>query len=353
MSWNVTIEVADCASPSTLLSGAKISMGAVELGVTDGSGRYVATLDDFNNLPIFRISKDDYITDSFSFDKEIHSGTTQTVCLVNPPSIPDGQDPDIPGESGGQEFGGNGCFIVTATTGSSESVEVSRLRHLRDRVSAASRLGAQLINVIYGEYEQFSPAIAAELEQNVIAQKAALWVIVRPLLAWYTLAGILAFEQADPKAVKQAAQDVLNTCPRYLGGSSIIALLDKIRAGDALPPDTNPLLLDFAPRIQAATRLPFASWAILDPLVRAWRSATDRLDVVDEVAQWLATAPLELLAPPNDPQVLDVELGVLVGFFDFRPMLRLQLGERLAAAWPDAASALGRAGFVSQTLTND
>jgi hypothetical protein len=213
-------------------------------------------------------------------------------------------------------------------------------------------LGGQLIDVIYRDYYQFSPAIAAELEQDMIAQKAVLWVIVRPLLAWYTLAGVLALEQADPKKVKQAAQDVLNACPRYLGGSSIIALLDTIRAGETLPPDSHPLLLGFAPRIAAATRLRFASWAILDPLDRVWRSTTDHLDVVDEVAQWLATAPLEALAPPSDPQMLDVELGVLAGFFDFRPMARLQLGERLAAAWPDAACALERAGLVSQTLTN-
>jgi hypothetical protein len=213
-------------------------------------------------------------------------------------------------------------------------------------------LGGDLIDVIYRDYSQFSPAIAAELEQDMIAQKAVLWVIVRPLLAWYTLAGILALEQADPKTVKPAAQDVLNACPQYLGGSLIIALLEAIRAGEALPADTHPLLLEFAPRIQEAARLRFASWAILDPLIRAWRSTRDHLNVVDEVAQWLATAPLEALAPPSDPQMLNVELGVLAGFFNFRPMARRQLGERLVAAWPDAASALERAGFVSQTLTN-
>jgi hypothetical protein len=224
-------------------------------------------------------------------------------------------------------------------------VEVNSLRQLRDRVSASSRLGAQLIDVIYGEYYQFSPGIATELQQNAIARETVLQIVVRPLLAWYTLAGTLALEQADQKAADQAVQDVLNACPRYLWGRTIITVLEAMRAGEALPTNTPPLLLDLVPRI---THLQFASWAILDPLIRAWRSATDDLDVVNEVAQWLATAPLEVLAPPSDPEILERELGVLADFLDFRPLARQQLGERLTAAWPDVVSALGQAGFVSQ-----
>jgi hypothetical protein len=240
----------------------------------------------------------------------------------------------------------NGCFIVTATTGSTESAEVNNLRQLRDRVAGASGLSAQLIDVIYDEYYQFSPGIAAELEQAAFARQAVLWVVVRSLLAWYTLAGTLAFEQADQKAVNQAARDVLRVCPRYLSGS-IAALLETIRSGEPLPADAPQLLLDFAPRIRAAARFRYAAWAILDPLVRAWRSAARSLDVVEGVSQWLAIAPLEVLAPPSDPQLLDMELGILPGFFDFRPAARQQLGERLAGAWPDATAVLARHGFVN------
>lgn len=348
MGWAVTLHIADSASPSTPIAGASIT--APDIAVfqnTDVNGNWIfAEADDNIFGEIVLISKSGYISKSFEIDKA-QSGTIQTVLLAlsphgtTDPNQPTGRGPTIK------------CFIVSATTGSSESVEVNRLRQLRDRVASASRLGDQLIDVIYREYYQFSPEIAAELEQDMIAQKAALWVIVRPLLAWYTLAGILAFEQADTKAVNQATQDVLNACPRYLGGSSITALLETIRAGEALPPDSHPLLLEFAPRIQVATSLKFASWAILDPLVRVWRSATDRLDVVDEVAQWLSNAPLEALDPPHDPKMLDAELGVLAGFFDFRPMALKPLGERLAAAWPTAASALDRAGFITQTIIRE
>ena len=54
MSWSVTIEVVDCASPSTLIAGAKIEMATVTLGVTDASGRYTATLERIlTRQPIF------------------------------------------------------------------------------------------------------------------------------------------------------------------------------------------------------------------------------------------------------------------------------------------------------------
>jgi hypothetical protein len=243
----------------------------------------------------------------------------------------------------------NKCFIVSATTGSSESVEVIRLRQLRDRVAMASRLGSQLIDRIYCDYYQFSPEIAAELEHDVSARNTVLWVIVRPLLAWYTLAGMLALEEGDPRTVNQGMQDVSNACPQYLGGSLIITLLEAIGREEVLPANTPPLFFRFESRLREAARLRYASWAILDPLFRAWRSMTDHLDLVEEVAQWLATAPLDAIAPPSDPEVLNVELGVLADFFNFKPNARRQLGERLTAAWPDTSDALERAGFLSQT----
>ena len=239
-----------------------------------------------------------------------------------------------------------GCFIVSATTGSSASAEVSRLRQLRDRVAAASGLSAQLVDVVYREYFQFSPEIAAGLQQDSVARVAVLSNRCRPLLAWYTLAGILAFEHTDQSAIKQGVQEVLSACPRWLGGPSITALLEMIRSGKPLPADLPQPFLEFAPRVQEAARLRFASWAILDPLLRAWKSTTSRLDVVDQVSQWLANAPLEALAPPIDPELVDAEFSALAEFLSFKPTVRRQIGVRLAAAWPQLADALKRHGFV-------
>ncbi|MEO8166024.1 MAG: hypothetical protein ABI619_11580, partial [Betaproteobacteria bacterium] len=137
---------------------------------------------------------------------------------------PDG-GPPAGGCAAGNDDGG--CFIVSVTTGSSESAEVNRLRQLRDDVAGVSGLSAQLISVIYDEYAQFSPGIAGELEQDAFARQAVLWIVVRPLLAWYTLAGTLALEQADQKAVSQAKRGVLKACPRFLGRSSIVTLLER------------------------------------------------------------------------------------------------------------------------------
>lgn len=343
----MTLEVVDCASTSTKLSGAKVELGIVELGLTDAAGRFDAVLDDFNDPAILKVSKADYVKGNFKFEKAAHAGTTQTVCLSNPGTIPDGHDPNVPGESGGQEFDGGGCFIVTATTGSAVSLEVTALRSLRDRVSAASQLGARLIEAVYDEYARFSPAIAAELYQDATARGTVLASIVRPLFAWYMLAGTLGFEGDDRHACRRAAQDVLDACPPDLDGRTIVGLLEALRSGAPLPPVLPPMLLELAPR---AAEFRYASWAILDPLIRAWRSAIDDLDVVEEVAQWLAGAPLEDLVRPVDAASLEAELAVIADFLAFSPSKRTVVGERLLSAWPDAAGALERAGLIRQTV---
>jgi hypothetical protein len=238
----------------------------------------------------------------------------------------------------------DGCFIVSATTGSAESEEVQRLRALRGLVAGTTRLGAMLIERIYGEYYQFSPAIAGRLGQDALARQAVLLVAVRPLLAWYTLAGILAFD-GEGYGAEQALRDLERACPRYLGRTSVAGVLAGLRAGQPLPDNMPPLLDSFADDVQKAATLPHAGWAILDPLARAWGAAGGRRDVRSEVALWLANAPLDALAPPA-MAALDGELAALAGLFDFRPDARRVLGARLAQAWPQAAGALARHGFI-------
>jgi hypothetical protein len=254
------------------------------------------------------------------------------------------------GASGGG--GGGGCFIVSAATQSRESAEVHRLRQLRGRVVSRSGLSGSLIDRIYREYYQFSPAIAAELEQDEVARTAALWMVVRPLLAWYTLAGALALDQIDGKALRLAVREVERACPRYLRGAGVAAVLEAVRSGNPLPKDSPELLRAFEPKLRKATGLPLASWALLDPLIRMWTLRARRADAVEEVSQWMATAPLEVIPLPSPlpccPDSVDVELERLASFFNFRPLARWKLGARLAVAWPEAASALQRHGFIQQ-----
>jgi hypothetical protein len=249
------------------------------------------------------------------------------------------------GTSGGGGGSGGGCFIVSATTGSPASVEVMHLRQLRDQVAAASKLAAQLIETIYQEYYQFSPEIAANLQQDAAARNTVLGIVVRPLLAWYTLAGVMALKSHDDEAVAQALQEVANACPQFLGSSLIPTLLEKIRDGQPLPVLAPKLLRQFAPRLQQVAQLRFASWAIFDPLIRVWRAAAASEQLITAVSEWLATAPLEALEPIANPELLETDLSSLASFFDFQPQARQQLGARLAVAWPAATAALQRHGF--------
>jgi len=324
-----------------------VKLSLVDIGQTDAAGKIDIDVDDFNTLPLVEVSKDDYVTASFSFDKAAHEGSVQTKCLSNPPTIPDGQDPNVPGESGGQEFDGGGCFIVTATTGSASSFEVTELRALRERVRARSRLGGQLIDAIYAEYEAFSPAIADRLHGDGMSRGIVLDYIVRPLFAWYRLAGVLGLDPANGAARQDALQAFAEACPRDAPASMILGVLDAVRSGKRLPVYLPRMVHEAAPRIAAGQ---FAPWAILDPLIRAWRVATEGGDPVAEIADWLAATPLDRLGQPNDTRHLDTEFATIAGFLAFAPDRRHALADRLRTAWPDAQAALGRAFRISETL---
>ena len=238
------------------------------------------------------------------------------------------------------------CFILSAATGSRDSAEVRRLQQIRAGVADISALGAQLIREILREYYRFSQGIAAALQKDEGVRTAVLEIVVRPLVAWYNLAFILGRGPSDAKTVEHHAQAVLDACLGDPGDLSMAALFEAIRSGNPLPENAPQAILSIADKANAAARLPYASWAIFDPLVRVWSLRKSRSNVVDEVSQWLGAAPLEGFSPPSDQQALDGELNIVAGFFDFHPSARRQLGTRLAAAWPLSASALEKHGFI-------
>ena len=332
MPWIVTVKVVDCAAASTLISGATVANPYLGAVLTDANGEmnvYGADEVDWITVTISKGSTGagdpGYITKNFVANKA-QNGTIQTVCLNKAPAGTGAE----PGTSGG---GTIKCFIVSAATGSSASAEVVSLRLLRDRVCAASRIGAALVDAVYDEYRLFSPGIADGLQQDEFARRVALEVVVRPLLAWYACAGTLGLGDPDEEAACAAAQDVADACERHEAGVALLGLLDAVRAQVTLPPEAPAGVVELASRL---ADFPFAAWAILDPLVRAWRSTIDHLDVVDEVAEWLVTAPFEALDQPVSADALGAELAVLDDFLAFRPSMRDQLGDRLQAAWPDA-----------------
>jgi len=341
MTWQMTLDVVNCSSMSSHLEGARVSKGTQVLGNTNASGKLDLVLADTETFVIVRVHKDTFLDASASYSRSADAGTTRTMCLQ--PSPYGSDDPTQPGQPGQPLTGDGPCFIVTAATGSSQSEAVVRLRALRDRVRATSILGGQLIDAVYSEYEQFSPRLATEIERDVLPREAVLQAVVRPLLAWYQLAGILAF--GDPGG-ESAAQELRDACPRGLA-ALVLPVLSALRRGGDWPGHTPSDVLELAPRLADFQLVP---WAILDPLDRAWRSSCDELDLAKEVARWMATAPVELVASPMTPPSLVAELQVLSGFFDFEPSARRQLGERLRLAWPAAEESLERAGF-SQRAT--
>ena len=316
MTWTTTLEVVDCASTGTKLAGAKVELGLVEIGLTNAAGRIDAVLDDFNTLPIFKVSKADYVTDNFVLDKSIYAGTTRTVCLTNPTTIPDGQDPDVPGESGGKEFDSGGCFIVSAATGSAQSEEVAALRALRDRVAERSAIAASLIDAIYDEYRQFSPAVAERLDAATFARQSALMAAVRPLLAWYRLAGYLALDRDNERALKEVQQALRDACPRWLSPLSMAQRIAALRRREPVADNAPRTLRELAPHLHRAASLPLVNWAMLEPLERCWVIAAEQLDSVREVGRWLGDAPVERLCalPVGDAAAHGQAIASLLAF---------------------------------------
>ena len=245
--------------------------------------------------------------------------------------------------------GGGGCFIVSATTGSSSSPEVHELRRLRDRAAQASGLAAQLIDAVYRDYYQFSPAIATELYQDVVARQLVLVIVVRPLIAWYKLAGALALGSgAEQQRSRQAAQMLLNECAAHPLRALITPLVETLRSGSELTPGAPQLLAEFAEQLRGAAGLRYASWAILDPFARMWAPTSRQLDLDGEVAEWLAEAPLETLPRHGDATVESEQLRGIAGFFEFQPAARRCIGQRLARAWPDRLATLEQHDFIAQ-----
>jgi hypothetical protein len=222
---------------------------------------------------------------------------------------------------------------------------VVTLRALREDLRSRSRLAGSLIDAIYEEYARFSPPIAAELRGNLAEQFLVLDHVVRPLFAWYTLAAALALTPPDACGDEEgqaAAFARLAEARPQEGAGPVRALLEGLRAG-TLPATLPPQLVDLAPRI-ATDR--FAAWAILDPLIRLWRGADRPFEPREEIADWLAAAPLDLLAAPCTRCGLAEELETIAGFLAFAPDRRATLAARLQTAWPDAAEVIGHSGLM-------
>lgn len=236
----------------------------------------------------------------------------------------------------------NGCFIVTAATGSAEATEILRLRAIRDRVAARSVIARNLISAVYDEYWRFSPAIASRIARSQAARGAVLRFVVEPLFAWYKLAEALAL--GDGTYPQSEMDDLLAACPPNM--AALVAL--------ALAPAASSQSLPFASAevgelLEQVSGRPLASWALLQPLAKAWECAGSgaraRDKLIAAIANWLASAPLECVSPPP-AHTTERELSIIARFLDFSPEARKSLGRSIVEAWPRASFDPADCGFI-------
>ncbi len=228
----------------------------------------------------------------------------------------------LPPSAGCGSSGGDGCFVVTAATGSAQSIEIVRLRRLRDEIATTSGMAAQLIDAIYREYYQFSPGFAARIRESAVARRLVLAIVVEPLLAWYTLAATLALRRSDRRAVAESTDAIRAACGSRAGKLLVATLRRLLR--------------------RRLARVPLAAWAIADPLARVWAHANTSADLHQQVAQWLTSAPLDRMTPPRCGPALERELGVLFAFCAFNPAACADLKARATALWPAATAVSAR-----------
>jgi hypothetical protein len=324
----VTVKVTDCDTGDPI-AGATMSDGSAVTPATNSAGEVTVSF-----------PSDDYVVKL--------SGPGYQSVQIYLSATAGGPLPECLSKSGGGPVATStdGCFIVTATTGSDASEQIIQLRALRERVFSLSPLSARLAIKVAAEYYQFSPAIAADLESDAIGRTVALTLAVRPLIAWYALACALALDAGDQAAVEAATKAFHAARPPALAMNGLGALLEAIRSGSPLPYAVPEGLQAYLPKIREGAGLPFVSWFVLDPLVRLCALDDEPADVADEISRWLARAPLGKIGAPETPDNLDTELRVLAGFFNFSPEGRVELGRGLLAAWPEASDSLARHGFL-------
>lgn len=309
----VTLRVNDCRTGSAI-SGASVTDG-YNIVYTNAYGEIAVYWDNtvYAGYGV-SISKSGYQTRPVNLYNS-QNGTTVTTCL-DPASTGGG------GSSGGGSSSGGGisCFIVTAATGSPLSEEVNRLRGLRDEIAARSQAAGTLIDAIYGEYWQFSPALASRIDADGLLRNGALLGAVRPLLAWYGAAAALAMRSgADP-----AIAALRGACVPVLPAEQVAGLVARIRKEQRVPSDAPAALHDVAGHLVAATRLPLVDWAILWPLETCWRLASGEGEPQAAIAAWLAAAPTEPLLAAGP-----AEARIAADLLAFDPAARTRLLNRL------------------------
>lgn len=348
MSWTVTLKVEECGEGISMpLMGASVHAGSIDIDNTDSNGITTIVFDDKDTQYTITVSHPDCYGHEFSLFESQHADKTATVCLEprtagGGPTRPD--EPIIPG--------GRECCIGSATAETSQSAENMRLNMLRDRVLRPTEIGGALLDAIDRDFYRFSPRIASDLAEDEKLRGEMLRIVIRPLLAWYGLVEALALEPGEGRQAERA-DAVLATCHADTApmARATAASLDTVLRGDPLPPNAPEPFGYLALKAQETVTLPFATWAIFAPVVRAWTCAATGEDIIENAAAWLGEVPLDQLRPPASGDRLDAELALLAQGAFSSPAVRCKIGKRLARAWPHLEAELRRNGFITGDAT--
>jgi hypothetical protein len=76
----------------------------------------------------------------------------------------------------------SGCFIATAAYGSALAPEVQFLRELRDNVLRRTGWGSRFFEEYWRRYYEFSPGVAAQMDQDPEFRRIIRWSVVTPMI---------------------------------------------------------------------------------------------------------------------------------------------------------------------------
>jgi hypothetical protein len=234
---------------------------------------------------------------------------------------------------------GNGCFIVSAVSGSPQSASVNRLNRTRDLLLRASVLGRDLVERIYREYYAFSPAIAAELTADPALRAMVHADVVAPLVEWYGLVEA-RYLHGDANIVTALAEMLLAGIQQ----GDMTGLSDSYSAfarAAPLPVNAPSGLVYLRERIGSqALSTALVRWAYAEPLDACFACAAqgaDARDLLAKMAGWIGRIPLEGAAAHRGAAEFETEVRNLAAALG-EPAMRHALGARLQtrfAAEPD------------------
>ncbi|HEX9416296.1 MAG TPA: hypothetical protein VF895_06275 [Gaiellaceae bacterium] len=269
----------------------------------------------------------------------------------------------------------NLCFIVSAAVDTSSVARISRLVHLRDMLLRHSALGSGVFELLFREYYQFSPRIAADMKTFPEVRRWVSELIVEPLADFYEALGSYAlddrdlvecdrdFEAAVRRFAEKRAEDGIGqkrideVCRHVSRISARLARAD----GSSYPAprlvESSRLewrdVLDYvADVVQGTTTRPRSIvWGLLAPLEFYWRVLVgEERGFVGFVESWLASAPLPSSIDAVSEEELRDELELLKATILRSSAVRHTFGRRLVDYSRSASfafeAALGESGYL-------